>query len=60
MNTLIEVIVVFAGIVSVYALAVATRSFLAVKRREYEAYKKKHADFLRLDQEVREAFDRYK
>lgn len=58
MNYFIEGVLLLSGVISLYALLVATMSFLAVRRKRYEAYRRKRADFSRLDREVKEAFEK--
>lgn len=60
MNYLVEALLILAGAAIVYAIFVSLWTFRAIKQKRYEAYRRKKADFDRLDQEVRKALEKHK
>lgn len=60
MNLLVEIVLILAGGIAIYAIVVSLFTLRAIKQKRYKAYRRKQADFDRLDQEVKKAFEENK
>lgn len=60
MNSLVEIVLWFGGAVAIYGLVVSIMAARAIRHKRYEAYRRKRADFHRLDEETKEAFAKNK
>lgn len=60
MNRLVEIILWLGGTAATYGLAVSIMAARAIRHKRYEAYRRKRADFHRLDEETKEAFAKNK